>query len=172
LEQWCKFNEEVKIFELANLRKVPSYEEVQKMMDLLIEQKCINSSQDIGGFDKFSLISKYITAQKICDWNTENIATENRWVEVFMHFNANDLAHMNFFIIVEYILYLPGSNAPVKRVFSHMNKIWNSEKTQLGVSVLKAIFIIKGNINKSCQEFQSYIKNKRATLKQICGSDK
>jgi hypothetical protein len=89
-----------------------------------------------------------------------------------MHFNAKDLAHVNFSIIFEYILCLPGSNAPVERVFFHMNKIWSSEKTQLGVSVLKAIFITKGNINKLCQEFHSYIKIKPATLKQIYESDK
>jgi len=148
------------------------WEDVQKVMDLLIEQKCISSSQDTGVFDEFSLISKYITAQKIYDWNTGNIPTENRWVEAFTHFNANDISHVNFSIIVEYILCLPGSNARVERVFSLMNKIWSSEKTQLRVGVLKAILITKGNINKSCQEFHSYIQTKQATLKQICGSDK
>jgi len=124
-------------------------------------------------FDEISLISKYITAQKIYDWNTGNIPTEDRWVEVFTHFNANDLSHVNFSIIVEFILCLPGSNTPVERVFALMNKIWSSEKTQLGVCVLKAILITKGNVNKSCQEFHSYIKTKQDTLKlQICGSDK
>ncbi|KAL4111773.1 hypothetical protein QTP88_015662 [Uroleucon formosanum] len=48
LEQWCQFNEELKKFEWANLRKVPSWEDVQKVMDLLIEQKFISSSQDTG----------------------------------------------------------------------------------------------------------------------------
>ncbi|VVC31287.1 Hypothetical protein CINCED_3A008014 [Cinara cedri] len=56
------------------------------------------------------------------------MATENRWVEVFMHFNANDFSHVNFSTTVEYILCLPSSNAPVKRVFFFMNKIWSSEK--------------------------------------------
>jgi hypothetical protein len=89
-----------------------------------------------------------------------------------MHFNFNDLAHVNFSIIVEYILSLSGSNTPVERVFTHMNKIWSSEKTQLRVSALKAILITKGNINKLCQKFHSYIKTKPATLKQICRSNK
>jgi len=79
---------------------------------------------------------------------------------------------VNFSIIIEYILCLPGSNAPVERVFSLMNKIWSSEKSQLGVGVLKAILIAKGNINKSCNDFHAYIKTKQATLKQVCGSDK
>lgn len=50
-------------------------------MDIVIEQKCINSEQDSGVFDEFSHISNYITAPKITDWNTGNIVTENRRVE-------------------------------------------------------------------------------------------
>lgn len=173
LEQWYQFNQEVEIFEWANLRKIPTCEKVQKVMDLLIEQKFINSEQDTEVFDdEFSLISNYLTDQKITDWNTRNIAIENLWVEVFTDFRAKDLSHMNFRIIVEYVLCLPASNAPVERVFSHMNKIWNSEKTKLGVSTLKAILITKSNINKSCQEFHSYIKTKPDILKQICGFEK
>jgi len=107
------------------------------------------SSQDTGVFDEFLIISKHITAQKICDWNTGNIATESRWLEIFPHFNVNDLSHVNFSIIVEYILCLPGSNGPVERVFSHMNKIWSSEKSQLGVSVLKNILRTYTNHVKS-----------------------
>ena len=72
LEQWCQFNEEVKKFEWANLRKVPSWEDVQKVMDLLIEQKFISSSQDTGVFDEFSLISKYMYN------NSKNIRLEHR----------------------------------------------------------------------------------------------
>jgi hypothetical protein len=34
LEQWFQFNEEIKIFEWANLRKVPSWEVVQKVQRL------------------------------------------------------------------------------------------------------------------------------------------
>jgi hypothetical protein len=87
-------------------------------------------------------------------------------VEVFTYFNANDLAHVNFSIIVEYILCLPGSNAPVERVFSHMNKIWSSEKTQLGVSVLKAIFITKGNIIKIMSRVPFIHKNQTGYFKE------
>jgi len=39
------------MLEWTNLRKAPSWEEVQKVMDLLIEQKFISSSQDTGVFD-------------------------------------------------------------------------------------------------------------------------
>lgn len=172
LEQWCQFNTELEVFEWANLITVPTWEKIQNVMDLLIEKEFLSSSQDTGVFDEFSLISKYVTDQKVTEWNTENITAENRWVEVFKHFKNNNLKYSNFCIIIEYILCLPGSNAPVERVFSHMNKIWTSEKTQLGVTVLKAILMTKVNIKKSCHEFYTYLKSKPDILKQICSSEK
>jgi len=53
-----------------------------------------------------------------------------------------------------------------------MNKIWTSEKTQLGIAVLKAILITKININKSCNELYSYLKTRPDILKMICSTDK
>jgi hypothetical protein len=41
LKQWCRFNEEVKIFKWANLRKVPSWEDVQKVMDYLLNRNLL-----------------------------------------------------------------------------------------------------------------------------------
>lgn len=58
------------------------------VIDLLIEQQFISSSQETRVFDEFSLLSNYITGQKINDWNTGNIATENCWVEVFIYFRV------------------------------------------------------------------------------------
>jgi hypothetical protein len=82
---------------------------------LAYEQNFISSNQYTGVFYEFSLISNYVTAQKSHYWNIGNIATENRWVEVFTRFNANNLIHVNFCIIVEYILCLPSSNISAKK---------------------------------------------------------
>lgn len=172
LEQWCQFNADLQVFEWANLTKVPMWDEVQNVTDLLITQGFISSSQDTEVFDEFSLISNYVTDEKITSWNAKNVATENRWVELFTYFRDNNLNCMNFRIVIEYILCLPGSNAPVERVFSLMNKIWTSEKTQLSVAVLKAILITKTNINKSCNELHSYLKTRSDILKRICSAEK
>lgn len=172
LEQWCQFNTELEVFEWANLTKVPTWEEVQNVMDLLITQGFISSGQDMKVFDEFSLISNFATDEKVTGWNTENLTAENRWVELFQYFRANNLDLTNFSIIIEYIMCLPGSNAPVERVFSQMNKIWTSEKTQLSVAVLKAILVTKININKSCTELYSYLKTRPDMLKLICSADK
>ena len=71
LEQWCQFNTELEVFEWANLTKVPTWEEVQKVLDLMITQRFISSGQDIKVFDEFSLISNFVTEEKISGWNAE-----------------------------------------------------------------------------------------------------
>lgn len=173
LEQWTWFfTKELEIFYWADLKKVPAWEDVQKSLDVLIEKGYIDCNKDTEVFDEFSLISNYITSQKVTEWNNVNASTETRWVEVFKHFHSNNLKHENFCILIEYILCLPGTNAPVERVFSLMNKLWTTEKTQLQVPVLMAMLITKVNIKKTCQEFYSYLKSSPAVLKQICSSDK
>lgn len=172
LEQWCQFNTELEVLEWVNLLKIPTWEEVQNVMDLLVTQGFVSSSQDTEVFDEFSLILNYVTDEKITSWNVEHVSTENRWVELFQYFRANNLNCTNFRIIIEYIMCLPGSNAPVERVFSLMNKIWTSDKTQLSVAVLKAILITKTNINKSCNELHSYLKTRPDILKLICSTEK
>lgn len=133
---------------LGRFKKVPAWEDVQKSLDVLIEKEFVDCNKDAEVFDEFSLICNYITSQNVTEWNNLNVSTETRWVEVFKHFQANNLKHQNFAILIEYILCLPGTNAPVERVFSMMNKLWPSEKTQLQISVLKAMSIIKVNIKK------------------------
>lgn len=94
-------------------------------------------------------------ATAISEWNNSN-APENLWIELFKHFRDNSLNYKCFRIIIEYILCLPGTYAPIEQVFLLINKLLTAEKTQLQVSVLKAKFITKVNINKTCQEFYSF----------------
>lgn len=99
LEQWCQFNTELEVFEWANLTKVPTWEEVQKVMDLLITPGFISSSQDTEIFEEFTFIFNYATDEKI------------------QLFRTNNFHLTNFSIIIKYVMCLPGSNAPVERVF-------------------------------------------------------
>lgn len=109
------------------------------MTDSLFTRGFLSGSQYTEVLDEFSLIFNYDTDAKITSWNGENVAAEDRWVELFTHFHANNIYCTSFRKIIECVLCLPGSNAPVERVFSVINKIWTSEKTQLSVEVLKAI---------------------------------
>lgn len=46
LEQWCQFDTDLEVFQWANLTKVPTWEEIQNVTDLLITQGFVCSSQD------------------------------------------------------------------------------------------------------------------------------
>ena len=63
---------------------------------------------------------------------------------VFLHFKQNNIPYENILKIVEYALSLPGTNAATERVFSSINKIWTTEKTQLNIKTLKY------NLTNSC----------------------
>lgn len=71
LKNWIYFIEKI-------LKKVPEWKDVQKALDLLIKKEYIDCNKDTEVFDEFSLISSYITLQKVTEWNNLNVSTEIR----------------------------------------------------------------------------------------------
>ncbi|KAL4156128.1 hypothetical protein QTP88_000163 [Uroleucon formosanum] len=174
LQQWTSYNQsELQIFKWVDLRKILTWVEVQKSMDVLIEKGLIGSEQDTEVFDEFTLISSYVS-DKVEEWNSDssNKYAEHRWIEVFQYFRDNNLNHTIFQKIVEYVLCMPATNAPVERIFSLMNNLWTAEKTQLQVSSLKAMLLTKVNFKMSCTEFYSFLKSSPDLLQQICSNEK
>jgi hypothetical protein len=51
--------------------------------------------------------------------------------------------------MVEFAMSLPGTSAPVERVFSIMGNIWSAERGRLSVSTVKHLL----NVKKSIQNF-------------------
>ena len=74
--------------------------------------------------------------------------------------------------LVQFVRCLPGTNAATERAFSHMNKIWTSEKTQLKVPTLKALLMTKVNFKHTCMEFYGVLKSTPELLKKISSSEK
>lgn len=60
--------------------------------------------------------------EKVKSWATAKITIENKWLEIFHHFETNHVPYNNALKIVEYVLSLPGTNATTERVFSTVNK--------------------------------------------------
>lgn len=75
-------------------------------------------------------------------WRMENI-----WDTVVTHFKENDIPHTNLARLVSVVMYLPGSNALVKRGFSQMNDIWTAARNRFTVPTIKAMLIVKTNLN-------------------------
>ena len=74
--------------------------------------------------------------------------------------------------LIQYIFCLPGTNAPTERVFSQINKIWTADKTQLSVSTLKSLLLLKCNFKQSCLELYNFLKSSPELLKKIISSEK
>lgn len=92
------------------------------------KQRFDTASCDNELFDQVTYLKKYVTSEKITSWEETCIATDQRWVECFKHFSKNNVPFHHLEKIISYILALPGTAAPVERVFSIINEIWSFEK--------------------------------------------
>lgn len=117
-------------------------------------------------------LRKCVTEEKILSWNNLNVEVDMRWVEVIQHFQTRDVPLDSLLQIVEYVLCLPGTSAPVERIFSAVNKIWTTDKSQLTISTLNDIIKVKYNLKLTCQEFYTFLKSKPDLLKNILKKDK
>lgn len=73
--------------------KITAWENVQKARNVLIRTVYIDCRKNT---DEFSLISNYITSQKVTESNNADISTETRWVEVFKYFLTNNVKRTIF----------------------------------------------------------------------------
>ena len=92
-------------------------------------------------------------------------------MQIFTHCKARDISHQHISELVQFVLCLPGTNASTERAFSHMNKIWTSEKSQLKVPTLKALLTTKINFKHTCIEFYRVLKSTPELL-NISSSEK
>ena len=74
---------------------------------------------------------------------------DERWVEMCAHFRSREILHKNLFLICQFVVCLPGTNAPVERIFSIMNNTWTDERNRLNVPTLKIRVkcLAQGHIN-------------------------
>ena len=81
-----------------------------------------------------------------------------------------DLKHLE--LLIELIMFLPGTNAQNERLFSIIFDTWSNDKGQLGEKTLDALTTIKFNSNLTCQEFYDLIKNDKDILIKVHSSEK
>lgn len=123
-------------------------------------------------FDQCNYLKKFATEERIQSWDEKEIGVDKRWVECFEHFAKNNVPYNHIIKIISYIFCLPGTSAPVERVFSLINDIWTSDKTQLSVQTLRDLLYVRYNINKTCLEFFDFIKKQHKLLEKIGSEDK
>jgi hypothetical protein len=67
------------------------------------------------------------------------------------------LAFEDFSNIVEVILCLPGSTAPVERIFSVMITMWAKEKCRLSAEMMRAMLVVRQNCVMECEKFHDKV---------------
>ena len=101
------------------------------------------------------------------EWKTSETPLSQRWSMVVTHFKVNDIPHTNLARLMFIVMCLLGSNAPVEIVFSQMNDIWTAARNSFAVPPIKAMLIVKTNVNLPSQELMEKLAEDRAILKKI-----
>lgn len=170
---WTEPLKQLKIFAWAMLTRAPTWKEVEVVMAKLNDLDLYDANENATKLHgQFRYVKNYCTDDKIKQWRNDKVSIPNRWVEVFSHLQAENCEHNEIAKLIEYILCLPGTTASVERVFSAMNKSWTNEKTRLHIDTLKAILMVKCNLQYSCVEFYNYLKTKPELLRSVAAKDK
>lgn len=128
-------------------------------------------------FDEVVLAKKFWSSKRE-EWekeeneNEKKIPSEDKWVELFRSFKQQNISVTNLGFLIEYIFCLPGTSAPVERVFSMMNAAWSDERGLMHESTVRSLMLCKINFGLNCTEFYDKIKNKKDVLKKIHSSEK
>lgn len=121
---------------------------------------------------QYGYIKNYCTEEKFIEWKKNETTTDMRWVEIFKHMKSNHIPYIELSQIIEYILCFPGSSAPVERVFSMAKKIWTEESARSLVPTLRAILLVKINMEFNCIDFYKFLKTQPELLRKIGSQEK
>jgi len=67
---------------------------------------------------------------------------------------------------------IPGTNASVERVFSHMNRLWTDEKNRLKINTVKTMITVKPFFKVTCSEFHNLLSENEKLQKEIHSNQK
>lgn len=173
LDSWTEQFEPIKCFAWIALRSAPDWVNIRSAMKQISERTSLDTDSISSKiFDQYGCVKNYCSKEKIIEWGSKNVPTEDRWVDIFKYLDSQQIPYIEFSYIVEYILCLPGSSAPVERIFSQANKIWKQESSALLVPTLHSILVVKNNMEYSCIDFYKFLKTQPVLLRQIASQDK
>jgi hypothetical protein len=165
-------SEEVKSFDWVLLTRDVKWEEVEESMNVVLR---ISAKTAIIGNELFSqtmCVKRYTTLEIIARWTEQKMNASLRWREVFQHFSTEQIPFDQVLKIVQFALALPGTNAPVERVFSLMNDMWSEDKSQMVPETVESILLVRVNIGMNCIDFHKKIKGNVKILQSVHSSSK
>lgn len=160
--------------EWAMLNKEVCWEEIQDGLSSLIASEYLNndSFNENELFDEVGYLKNFLSMEKLIHWRESKTSIDQKWVEIFNHFENESIPYKNILIIIEFLLCLPGTNAPTERLFTFMNRYWTSEKSQLSVDTIKSMLILTYNVETNCENFYKEILKNVDLLKKVHSSQK
>ena len=109
-------------------------------------------------FDEEVLVKKHIS--KCCKEDSwQKASPEKKWVQIFKKFEEKDIGIPNFQKLIEFILCLPGTLAPVEGIFSIINNMWSDYRSKMLEQNVKVFITCKINSNLSCCDFCEKVKS-------------
>lgn len=122
-------------------------------------------------FDELSLIKDFVLT-KTHSWNSMNVSSESRWLEIFKYMNVQQRPVKNLSSLVEFAFSLPGTSTDVERLFSIINDVWSPDKSNMSIETLEAILTIKFNLSMNCIDFYKSVQNDKKLLLSAHSSKK
>uniref|UniRef100_A0A8C6UAT9 HAT C-terminal dimerisation domain-containing protein n=1 Tax=Neogobius melanostomus TaxID=47308 RepID=A0A8C6UAT9_9GOBI len=171
LQEWGSPFIELKCLSWTLLEHAPEWDEVECSLRYVSTKLPQSDISETELFDEVTSVKTY-TSEKIEQWNTISTPADERWAEMFTHFKHSHVPFRNIFVICQFAMCLPGTNAPVERIFSIMNNTWTDERNRMGLDTLKALLITRVNFQYSCSEFYTRISDNRSLLKKVHSSMK
>lgn len=172
LRKWTDEMDHLKVFNWILLREVPTWKQIKSTALYLVHKEFCTSIDNALLLDQFGYLKEFLTTERFDEWTKEKTTTEQRWLSVFRNFERLLVPFKELGKIVEFALTLSGTSAVAERVFSSVNKIWTSEKTQYKVENLKAVLMVKHNFDMPCLSFFDFLKAKPELLEKIGGQEK
>lgn len=115
-------------------------------MEKIAQKTSFNLAQNLSRvLDQYGYIKNYCNDENFAEWRDNNVATDGRWVDIFKHLDREQLPYSEFALIIEFVLCLPGSSAPVERIFSIAKQIWKNESSSFLPKTLCAMLKVKCN---------------------------
>ena len=128
---------------------------------------------DIDDFNEHVLVKNYISASDRKErWKNTTISYEQKWTQLLQAFKDKDIPISNFQKLVEFVFCLPGTSAPVERIFSIMKNMWSDDRSSMHEKNVRALLVCKSKIDLTCTEFYENIKSNVVQLKKVIGTDK
>lgn len=169
LNEWTEWLNDVAVFSWVSLKNKVKWNDVECAALWMTGRNYFSAVDMDKLFNQFSIMEAYVKQNEA---SLKEKTIEEKWIEIFRHFEQKSVSFTELLKVVEFSLVIPATNATVERVFSHINDIWTSDKGNMKIENVRARLMTKFNWTHSCLDFYNKIKDDDILLRKVMGNDK